>query len=267
MSCAVSGRSPLKYQSKSGPTSSLSSAMKPSTDTTACVITVAMPRADRPIVAERHRTQQGNAERLPYVEREAIAAQYRLRYGHLVTTMTPVCRLLHAMPRTDCDSPPVPRAASPPVGRRGAGENGRHGTAYDDSPTRRLRGAHPRHRHRRRDAVVVPRVRLLRHLLPGAARRPRRPQAGAAPDPLHDERHGPAPRPRPRQERPRRRRGDGPAAPARRRRDLRRPGPDGAALVDAAADDRRPRQLRVARRLARRRCATPSAGWRRRRWR
>ena len=98
--------------------------------------------------------------------------------------------------------------------------------------------------------VVVPRVRLLRHLLPGPARRARRPQAGAAPDPLHDERHGPAARPRPRQERPRRRRGDGPAAPARRRRDLRRAGPDGAALVDAAADRRRPRQLRLARRPA-----------------
>src|SRR4051794_35898142 len=36
-------RSPLKYQSNSGPTSSVSSAMKPSTDTTACMITVAMP--------------------------------------------------------------------------------------------------------------------------------------------------------------------------------------------------------------------------------
>src|SRR5215213_5874021 len=35
--------SPLKYQSKSGPTSSFSSAMKPSTDTTACIITVATP--------------------------------------------------------------------------------------------------------------------------------------------------------------------------------------------------------------------------------
>ena len=31
--------------------------------------------------------------------------------------------------------------------------------------------------------------------------------------------------------------------------------------------DRRPRQLRLARRLRRPRCATPSAGWRRRRWR
>ena len=68
---------------------------------------------------------------------------------------------------------------------------------------------------------------------------------------LHDERMRLLPRPRPREERARRRRGDGPAAPPRRRCHLRRPGPDGAALVDAAADGRRPRQLRLARRLAR----------------
>src|SRR5689334_2033838 len=37
---SVIGVSPLKYQSWSGPTSSLSSAMKPSTDTTLCMITV-----------------------------------------------------------------------------------------------------------------------------------------------------------------------------------------------------------------------------------
>ena len=42
----------------------------------------------------------------------------------------------------------------------------------------------------------VPRVRLLGHLLPRAARRPRRAQAGAAPDPVPDGRDGPAPRPR-----------------------------------------------------------------------
>src|SRR5689334_1398694 len=35
-----SGWSPLKYQSKSGPTWSSSSAMKPSTETTACITTV-----------------------------------------------------------------------------------------------------------------------------------------------------------------------------------------------------------------------------------
>ena len=135
------------------------------------------------------------------------------------------------------------------------------------APPRRLRGAHPRHRRRRRDARVLPRVRLLRHLLPRPARRPRRPQAGAAPDPLHDGRDGPAPRPRPRQERPRRRRGHGPAAPARRRRDLRRPGPDGAAVVDAAADDRRARQLRLARRPPRRDALHRVPDGARRRWR
>ena len=79
----------------------------------------------------------------------------------------------------------VPRAPSAPPGRMRPW----HGVPPQAGPPRRLRGAHPRHRRRRRDAVVVPGVRLLGHLLPGPARRPRRPQAGAAPDPLHDERH------------------------------------------------------------------------------
>ena len=78
------------------------------------------------------------------------------------------------------------------------------------------------------------------------ARRPGRAQAGAAADPVPDGRDGPAARPRPRQVRPRRRRGDGQAAPARRRRDLRRAGPAGAAVRDAAAAGRRARQLRLA---------------------
>ena len=43
---------------------------------------------------------------------------------------------------------------------------------------------------------------------------------------------------------------DGPLPPPRRHRDLRRAGPDGPAVVDAAADRRRPRQLRLARRPA-----------------
>ena len=73
----------------------------------------------------------------------------------------------------------------------GSGENGAHGTTYDAAaPPGRLRGAHPRHRHPRRDADVVPRVRLLGHLLAGAARRARRAQAGAAAHPLHDGRDG-----------------------------------------------------------------------------
>src|SRR5919112_3200180 len=48
-------------------------------------------------------------------------------------------------------------------------KNRGHGTACDEAgPSRRLRGAHPRHRYQAGDGVVVPRVRLLRHLLPGA---------------------------------------------------------------------------------------------------
>ena len=39
--------------------------------------------------------------------------------------------------------------------------------------------------------------------------------------------------------------GDGPVPPAQRHRHLRRPGPDGSAVDDAAAADRRPRQLRL----------------------
>ena len=42
----------------------------------------------------------------------------------------------------------------------------------------------------------LPRVRLLGHLLPRAARRPRRAQAGAPPDPVPDGRDGAAARPR-----------------------------------------------------------------------
>src|SRR5829696_8179178 len=42
ISPGINGMSPLKYQSKRGPTSSLGSAMKPSTDTTLCITTVLM---------------------------------------------------------------------------------------------------------------------------------------------------------------------------------------------------------------------------------
>src|SRR4029453_9750789 len=51
----VIGVSPLKYQSCSGPTSSFRSAMKPSTDTTLCMITVptGSPRLGTPDVVHR----------------------------------------------------------------------------------------------------------------------------------------------------------------------------------------------------------------------
>ncbi len=65
-------------------------------------------------------------------------------------------------------------------------------------------------------------------------------------------RDGPAPRSRPREVRARRRRCDGPPPPAWRRRDLRRDGPPRPGLRDARAARRRARELRLARRWARR---------------
>src|SRR6185437_13745551 len=81
---------------------------------------------------------------------------------------------------------------------------------------RGFRREYRRHRRRRGDARQLPRVRLQRHLLPGAPRRAGRPQAGAAPDPVPDERDGAAPGPVAREVRPGGRRGDGPPEPARR---------------------------------------------------
>ena len=98
----------------------------------------------------------------------------------------------------------------------------------------------------------------------GAARRARRPEAGAPPDPLRHvrrRRRGPTAH---RSARRGHRRRDGQVPPARRRRDLRRARPHGPGLLAAPPAGRRPRQLRLARprRPAGGR-ATPSAGWRR----
>ncbi len=86
---------------------------------------------------------------------------------------------------------------------------------YEDPATGRLRGAHPRHRRRRRDAGLLPGVRLLGDLLACPAGRAGRHEAGAPPHPLPDARDGPASRAVLRQVRPRRGRGDGQASPAR----------------------------------------------------
>ena len=56
----------------------------------------------------------------------------------------------------------------------------------------RARTAHP---HRGRAADALPRLRDERHRQPRPARRPRRPQAGPSPDPVHDARDGPDARP------------------------------------------------------------------------
>ena len=76
------------------------------------------------------------------------------------------------------------------------------------------------------------------------ARRARRAQAGAPPDPLLHVRQRAAPRPAAHQVRQGRRRGHGDVPPPRRLGDLRRPGPDGPGLLAAPPADRRPRQLR-----------------------
>ena len=113
---------------------------------------------------------------------------------------------------------------------------------------RRLHRADRRHRRLLGDADQLPRVRVLRHLLPRPARRPGRAEAGAATHPLLDAGDGGPARPRSREVRPGGRRGDGQVPPARRRGDLRRPGPHGAVVDDAADPGRRARQLRLPRR-------------------
>ena len=112
----------------------------------------------------------------------------------------------------------------------------------------------------RRDGELVPRLRHVGHHVAGAARRPRRPQAGAPPDHLGHGAAGLPPRPPVRQVRPRVGRHDGPLPPPRRRRHLRRPRADGPAVLAAPSADRLPRQLRVPRLRSGGRRATPSAG-------
>ena len=96
---------------------------------------------------------------------------------------------------------------------------------------------------------------MTRHRRPRAARRARRPQAGAPPRALRDVRRRLPARPRLHQVLPRRRRRHGPVPPARRHRDLRRPGAPGAAVVAALPAGRRPGQLRLAGQRPRRRDA------------
>src|SRR4051812_47794572 len=91
--------------------------------------------------------------------------------------------------------------------------------------------------------VRVPRLFDERHREPGAARRARRPEAGAPPDPLGDARRRSAPRPPVREVRARRRRRHGQLPPARRRRDLRLARPHGPGLHAAAPARRQARQL------------------------
>ena len=105
------------------------------------------------------------------------------------------------------------------------------------------------------DAVVVPRLRDERDRRPGAAGRPRRPQAGAPARALRDAPVGSPAHPSLPQVRLRGGRGDGHLPPSRRLRHLRHVGPHGAGLRDALPAHRPPGQLRVDRQRPRRRDA------------
>ena len=108
----------------------------------------------------------------------------------------------------------------------------------------------------RGDADALSQLRAQRDHLAAPARRPRRPQAGAAAHPVRDvarpARHGRRPV---RQVRGRGRRGDEELSPARRPVDLRRAGPHGPAVQPAAPAGRGLRQLRLDRRRPARRDA------------
>ena len=103
-------------------------------------------------------------------------------------------------------------------------------------------------RSHQRDALVVPRLRDERDRRAGAARRPRRAEAGPPPRPLRDARPRPAAEPALPQVGDDRRRGDGQIPPSRRLGDLRHAGADGAGLLAALHAGRRPGQLRLDRR-------------------
>ena len=94
------------------------------------------------------------------------------------------------------------------------------------------------------DGTLLPGLRDVGHHRAGAARRARRPEAGAPPNPLRDVRRWPAPRPQAPEERRRGRRRHGQVPPARRLGDLRRAGPHGPGLLAALPAHRRPRELR-----------------------
>ena len=106
--------------------------------------------------------------------------------------------------------------------------------------------------HRGRDADELPRLRDERDRGSRAPGRPRRPQAGPSPDPLHDGRDGAVGDQLLSQVRRDRRRGDGQVPPARRRRPVRRPRPARPGLLAALSARRRPGQLRLGRRGQRR---------------
>ena len=129
------------------------------------------------------------------------------------------------------------------MAKRGKSDSG--GTGYRG--TRADAGGDRAHRDPGGDGALVPRVLHVRHRVAGTARRARRAQAGAPPDPLLDVRAGPATRPPAHQVRQGGGRGHGKLPPPRRHRHLRRAGPHGPGLQPPPRPHRRARQLRRAR--------------------
>ena len=124
-------------------------------------------------------------------------------------------------------------------------------------PRRRARGDR---RAARGGAGALPQLRAVGHHLARAARRARRPEAGAAPHPLHDVAAEPDRRRQAPQVREGRRRRDGQLPPARRRRALRDARPHGAVRSRCAIRWSTARATSArSTATAPRRCATPSA--------
>ena len=98
---------------------------------------------------------------------------------------------------------------------------------------------------RRGDAALVSRLRDERDRVARPARRARRAEAGASPHPLFDADERQCLEPRLSQIGAHRRRRDRQIPSARRKRDLRRDGADGAGFLDAPAADRRAGQFRL----------------------
>ena len=113
-------------------------------------------------------------------------------------------------------------------------------------------GSTTQRRAARSGAVALSELRAVGHHRARAARRPRRPEAGAAPHPLHDVAAEPDRRRQAPQVREGRRRRDGQLPPARRRGALRDAGPHGAVVLAALPAGRRLGQFRIARRRQRR---------------
>ena len=183
-------------------------------------------RAHRPVVHRPQRASHLGGHRLPLLSSRTDSSCSPERPRMAKRKPEP------SLFDTPDDTPAGPAAA--PRGRRG-------GSAASGRRQRRGGAA-------RRRAEPLPELRALGDHLARAARRARRPQAGAAPHPVHDVAAEPHRRRQAPQVRQGGRRRDGRLPPARRLGPLRDAGPHGPAVLAALSAGRRLGQLRLARR-------------------